>query len=325
MVEDGKTANYLKYGIGEIVLVVIGILLALQINNWNEKQKNEEKILTILEDIQKDLSEDIVSANLVFDKYVRNDSLKKIFLTDKLTFRDHYFIYYYANLIIHKNGYLNLIQNSNSIPKKYAGIFKDLNNLYINIAQDIPVFNERIRTTVYNGVDYLAKNKDWFIDWNSGNENPAIEQFYLSDMNYKNQLVSYMNDLLNLCSDANTYKVNAIDMYQKIDTLLGNKTPVPKHVTYHLADSTLLKQLAGHYKWQDGLTDEKEQTMVLKVKDGGLFYGYAIDKESDYTELYWYKDKTFFLDRMVLDFNMEQGNTTLTFKLHRGFQKWLKQ
>ena len=78
MVEDGKTANYLKYGIGEIVLVVIGILLALQINNWNEKQKNEEKILTILEDIQKDLSEDIVSANLVFDKYVRNDSLKKI-------------------------------------------------------------------------------------------------------------------------------------------------------------------------------------------------------------------------------------------------------
>jgi hypothetical protein len=37
--EKNKTGKYLKYAIGEIVLVVIGILIALQINNWNEKQK----------------------------------------------------------------------------------------------------------------------------------------------------------------------------------------------------------------------------------------------------------------------------------------------
>jgi hypothetical protein len=36
---EGKTVNYLKYAIGEIVLVVIGILIALQINNWNEGRK----------------------------------------------------------------------------------------------------------------------------------------------------------------------------------------------------------------------------------------------------------------------------------------------
>jgi len=38
LVAEGKTTNYLKYAIGEIVLVVIGILIALQINNWNESQ-----------------------------------------------------------------------------------------------------------------------------------------------------------------------------------------------------------------------------------------------------------------------------------------------
>ncbi len=38
---EGKTGKYLKYAIGEIVLVVIGILLALQINNWNEVQKDK--------------------------------------------------------------------------------------------------------------------------------------------------------------------------------------------------------------------------------------------------------------------------------------------
>jgi len=39
---ENKTSKYLKYAIGEIVLVVIGILIALQINNWNEQQKKKK-------------------------------------------------------------------------------------------------------------------------------------------------------------------------------------------------------------------------------------------------------------------------------------------
>jgi hypothetical protein len=37
---ENKTSKYFKYAIGEIILVVIGILIALQINNWNEHRKN---------------------------------------------------------------------------------------------------------------------------------------------------------------------------------------------------------------------------------------------------------------------------------------------
>ena len=42
--ESGAASKYLLYAIGEIALVVIGILIALQINNWNEwrKDRNEE-------------------------------------------------------------------------------------------------------------------------------------------------------------------------------------------------------------------------------------------------------------------------------------------
>ena len=54
--EQNKTSKYFKYAIGEIILVVIGILIALQINNWNEKRKaefEEKKILiSLLEDIK---------------------------------------------------------------------------------------------------------------------------------------------------------------------------------------------------------------------------------------------------------------------------------
>jgi hypothetical protein len=48
---ENKTGKYFKYAIGEIVLVVIGILIALQINNWNEfnqERKLEQKVLTEL-------------------------------------------------------------------------------------------------------------------------------------------------------------------------------------------------------------------------------------------------------------------------------------
>jgi hypothetical protein len=50
LLNEGKTANYLKYAIGEIVLVVIGILIALQVNNWNQKRiDNQTEILLLKE------------------------------------------------------------------------------------------------------------------------------------------------------------------------------------------------------------------------------------------------------------------------------------
>lgn len=51
LMEAGKKAKYFKYAIGEIVLVVIGILIALQVNNWNENRKSiikKEKLLNAL-------------------------------------------------------------------------------------------------------------------------------------------------------------------------------------------------------------------------------------------------------------------------------------
>ena len=45
---ENKTGKYIKYAIGEILLVMIGILLALQVNNWNEQRKAEEKELKLL-------------------------------------------------------------------------------------------------------------------------------------------------------------------------------------------------------------------------------------------------------------------------------------
>jgi len=59
MLTENKFSKYLIYAIGEIILVVIGILIALQINNWNEVQKGKMKATTILKEIRSDMFKDL--------------------------------------------------------------------------------------------------------------------------------------------------------------------------------------------------------------------------------------------------------------------------
>ena len=54
LLSEGKTGKYLTYAIGEIVLVVIGILIALQINNWNEQRKENIKEQAMLKRLEKE-------------------------------------------------------------------------------------------------------------------------------------------------------------------------------------------------------------------------------------------------------------------------------
>ena len=59
MIKENRTSKYLLYAIGEIVLVVIGILIALSINNWNEEQKENNQKLFILNKLGVDIKTDI--------------------------------------------------------------------------------------------------------------------------------------------------------------------------------------------------------------------------------------------------------------------------
>ena len=65
---ENKTGKYLKYAFGEIILVVIGILIALQINNWNEARKNNRKEALLIKNIVEDLSSDTVHINQALDE-----------------------------------------------------------------------------------------------------------------------------------------------------------------------------------------------------------------------------------------------------------------
>ena len=57
LVDEGSLKRYLIYAIGEILLVMIGILLAIQVNNWNQGQKNNKSESVYLNSVYSDLKE----------------------------------------------------------------------------------------------------------------------------------------------------------------------------------------------------------------------------------------------------------------------------
>lgn len=104
MLTENKFSKYLLYAIGEIVLVVIGILIALQINNWNEARKQNTIVNTYLKgmvldlnnDIRrfdiiiKNLNEQIKSNTLIFeDKSYQNLPIDSIVLSITSYFNDY--------------------------------------------------------------------------------------------------------------------------------------------------------------------------------------------------------------------------------------------
>jgi len=69
LIENSKFYKYLKYASGEIVLVVLGILIALGINNWNENRKNRMLEMKLLNDVSRNLLVDTLNLNSIIEHY----------------------------------------------------------------------------------------------------------------------------------------------------------------------------------------------------------------------------------------------------------------
>ena len=77
LMEQNKTGKYFKYAIGEIILVVIGILIALSINNWNEDRKDKVREKATLYKFLQDLKSDSIYYQVNLGKILSINSLHK--------------------------------------------------------------------------------------------------------------------------------------------------------------------------------------------------------------------------------------------------------
>jgi hypothetical protein len=71
LLNEGKTTRYFKYAFGEIILVVMGILIALQVNNWNIKQNNRKYEQGILIELKKEFENNL--AQLEEKRFIRQN------------------------------------------------------------------------------------------------------------------------------------------------------------------------------------------------------------------------------------------------------------
>ena len=307
LITQNKVSNYLIYAIGEILLVVIGILIALNINNANEKRKNKEKTATILLEIQKDLKTDITNAISVFDNYMIADSIQDLILNDKYTLEDYKekraqrLGLNYDTFIVQTNGYDNLMRNIDNVSEDYNALLEDLKHLYVTVKSNVDVYNTRIRKTVYDNVDFWH-NQPWIKESLKGIFTDEGIDFLLNDPKYISIVTLYMNDRLNVYRQSKHYRIDAINLYLKIAEQLKQTDAIPEIVNYTSKDTILLNEVAGHYELKESIGDFWPPYLDVSYQNDKLKRVYDNGNSSD---LYWHKDAIFFQDELpgILVFN----------------------
>jgi len=92
LMETGKTAKYFKYAIGEIILVVIGILLALQINTWNNNKQEAKLEQQYINRLITELKEDAIYYNKKSNQFAEISNaifnVQQFWLNDNLIIED---------------------------------------------------------------------------------------------------------------------------------------------------------------------------------------------------------------------------------------------
>jgi len=289
-------SQYFFYAIGEIFLVVIGILIALNINNSNEKRKNEEKIKSILLEIQKDLKTDIRNAISVFNNYMIADSIQDLILNDKYTLEDYKekraqkLGLIYNDFIVQTNGYDNLMRNIDNVPEDYYALLEDLKHLYVTVKSNVDVYNTRIRKTVYDNVDFWH-DQPWIKESLKGIFTDEEIDFLLNDPKYISIVTLYMNDRRNVYTQSKHYRVDAINLYLKIAEQLKQTDAIPEIVTYASKDTILLNEIVGHYELKERIGNYFPTNLEVSYQNGKLK---RVDENGNSTDLYWHKDAVFF-------------------------------
>ncbi len=208
MADDNKPLKYMRYAIGEILLVVIGILIALQINNWNENRKESRAIKNVLIEIKEDLIQDKAELELALELRTEDfEAQKRIInvLESNSSFNES---------IRSDLGRIHLARNVFSASKGYE-LLKELNlgtlrdkELRILITQyyerDIPLVNREFADDKLEFENFwLPYVRMHFKEWEFGEH--AIPHDYSQILNDQTLLTATKMNCNNLNNTINAY------------------------------------------------------------------------------------------------------------------------
>jgi len=222
--ETGKTGKYFKYAIGEIILVVIGIMIALQINNSNNKRIEKDREIKYLINIKLDLLKDIESLEYNIDfrqkktlgienliNQINGQPIKDL---NETTFNVINTLYQerfqpsnvtYGDLV--SSGNMNLISNDSIKIYLFELSLLYQQNLF-NIEHETAEYDENISKSIFRLAD-VERMKPVFLG------EKTIEQVNISEEDFKALFESL--EYKNGCVVAKWTSEGMIEMYQNIN------------------------------------------------------------------------------------------------------------
>ncbi len=168
---EGNTSSYLKYAFGEIVFVVVGILLAFQIDNWNDQRKADIHARHLFEQIQSELVLNIENCNTVLNEYRGKDTLVHDILegvVDRQDYRDHWeygiVLLTQKEVEVSSEAFVNLVSSEDVFSKDQRSILLELKELYGNDKRYVDNLNEIATGNALAYHKQFKNEQPWYAD-----------------------------------------------------------------------------------------------------------------------------------------------------------------
>lgn len=180
--------KYLKYAIGEVILVMIGILLALQVNNWNELRKQKQTEIAILKGIKADILKDTVDLNFnirAYKSYIKSDSLSINYLMDRKKYNQQLVEYLERSV---NADWIIVLHDSRFYQAKLKGLSIISNEILRNQINDLYEFD-------YKGLVWIDNESERFNS--KENLNRTLGKYFILEKNGPTISKEGYNKLLN--------------------------------------------------------------------------------------------------------------------------------
>lgn len=230
LVSKGKFSKYLAYAFGEVILVVIGILIALSINNWNENRKITKNVSDILITISNDLATDTIYANNVIAFYEENQKISSRIINKELN-RTNYkecptcssIVTIYRPLTIQTKGW-EMLKKINATPNnRNDSLISDISQVYTIFTERLQKSNSHIESEVLNNLESFKKYP-WFVDWTQAIYNKEMIIYFTEGEEFRKKVASHnilaSNNHLPLVK---LYRANAIEIIKRIKQRINSK------------------------------------------------------------------------------------------------------
>lgn len=194
--EKANIRKYLKYAFGEIILVVLGILIALQINNYKQKRSEQNKLKHIIEIIISDLEEDTSLINIIDHWYDERTPLRDSILAGTMSFEQLDtskkaigLLFSYYPFEPKQTGY-KLISNYEGIMNsKNADLLLQVIQFYDEHIKFIQLSKELLTEDISNNAIYYKENYSWYGDLMMNKYSKEYTMHALNDLKFRNKLV----------------------------------------------------------------------------------------------------------------------------------------